>query len=541
MIPRLLLLGLLGVALVPAIGVEPAFWSLGRDEELGLSYHHVELVREDAGAPSLRWSHPDSRVDVATDSIRAIGEGDITLSVWVWLDSAEPAGGDLIHAADDRGNGLSLAIVTRGGATSSLAADRQLIASLHDDAREVFWTDRGRPGRSILVHSLAVHGGHLYAGVCQPGPSERGEVFEYHEPAGWKSIGSPDGSNDVTSLATFAGALYAGTGKYRLAGSSLAESANAERGGRVYRREADGRWQVMGELPEADAVGGMVVYRDRLLVSSLYQPARLYSLDRMGSWQPQPLPEAGRRLESMTVHAGHLYATSYDNAHVYRFDGTTWEDLGSVGDNTQTYGFASYRGRLHVSTWPSGRVFRWDNDHDWADTGRLGEELEVMGLAVHRGRLWGGTLPLADVYSFRENTPWLKSGNVDATPDVKYRRAWTMAVHAGELFVGTLPSGRVWSTSVGQSVSWDEPFPQKSWHCLVVRRQGSEWSLYVDGKRIGRAVTRPGRQVSLGQVTQFSLGQGDHYPFQGKMRDLRVIPQALDESAIAELSRPKAP
>ena len=41
-------------------------------------------------------------------------------------------------------------------------------------------------------------------------------------------------------------------------------------------------------------------------------------------------------------------------------------------------------------------------------------------------------------------TTWTLSACVDDTPDVIYRRAWSMAVHGGRLHVGTLPSGKVW-------------------------------------------------------------------------------------------------
>ncbi len=126
---------------------------------------------------------------------------------------------------------------------------------------------------------------------------------------------------------------------------------------------------------------------------------------------------------------GALYASSYDGGHVYRFDGSAWTDLGQLGtdENTQTYSFAVYRGQLHVGTWRSGRVFRWDEAGRWIDAGRLGQELEVMGMLVHNGRLIAGTLPLAEVYEYRQGTDWRLQTRLDHTADVTYRRAWTMA------------------------------------------------------------------------------------------------------------------
>ncbi len=56
---------------------------------------------------------------------------------------------------------------------------------------------------------------------------------------------------------------------------------------------------MVGEIPDADAVGGLAVFKNRLWASSLYKPASLYSLDEKGTWKQEPLPEADRRVESM--------------------------------------------------------------------------------------------------------------------------------------------------------------------------------------------------------------------------------------------------
>src|SRR5690606_1463795 len=108
----------------------------------------------------------------------------------------------------------------------------------------------------------------------------------------------------------------------------------------------------------------------------------------------------------------------------------------------------------YVATWRSGRVFRFDGVNQWEDVGRLGEELEVMGMVVHNGQLLAGTLPLAEVYIYEGDTTWRRMDQLDRTPDVTYRRAWTMAEHDGKVFCSTLPSGNIYSYEAGKSVTY---------------------------------------------------------------------------------------
>ncbi len=114
-----------------------------------------------------------------------------------------------------------------------------------------------------------------------------------------------------------------------------------------------------------------------------------------------------------------------------------------------------YDGAVHVGTWPTGSVYRLDGSQQWSFRGRLGEEKEVMGISVYNGQLFAGTLPYADVYRYQGGTNWTTTGRLDTTPDVKYRRAWSMAVFDGKLYCGVLPSGEVLSLEVGKGVSHD--------------------------------------------------------------------------------------
>jgi hypothetical protein len=386
--------------------------------------------RASGGQPGGLFNGQSSHLEVPASPSLNLGKNDFSVAAWIYTDSAQDdVPGDIISQYDPvRRRGFHLTLKSNAGVTFNHANDRHLQFSI-DDNRETPWIDCGRPGKAILAFALAVHDGSLYAGTCEPGKAESGRVYRYGGGQRWIDCGSPSTCNAVTAMAAYDGKLYVGTGKYRLGGSSLPESENPHLGGKVYRYEGGDRWIDCGQLPNVEAVGGMVVFRGQLYASSLYQPAGFFRYEGDAKWKDCGTPD-GKRVEALGVYNGFLYATSYDRGHVYRFDGKTWADCGQLGDakeNTQTYSIAVYHGRLYVGTWRSGRVYRFEDIDRWTDVGRLGEELEVMGMLVHNGRLLAGTLPLAEVYAYEGQSTWKRIAQLDRTPDVKYRRAWTMA------------------------------------------------------------------------------------------------------------------
>ena len=450
------------------------------------------------GAPrgAARFDGKSSYVEVPTNPSLELGKGDFTLAVWVHTEeSLDDVLGDLVSKYDPATRrGLNWCIKSGAGMTNSQANDRNVHFGI-DAGTEPVWSDRGRPGNAVYVMAMAVHDGKLFVGTCEAGPGEAGHVYRYDGGSRWVDCGSPDRCNAVTSLAAFGGKLYAGTGRYRLAGSALPESTNANLGGKIVRYDGDGRWADCGRLPDVEAVGGMVVFRGELYASSLYRPAGFFRYQGGDAWQRCPLPADGRRVVALGVFNGHLYAGSYDSCSVCRFDGKSWEAFPVLETSGQTYSFEVHAGELFVGTWPNGQVFRFDRGERWVSAGRLGEEKEVMGMAVHNGKLYAGTLPLAEVYRLDDGTRWTRTGRLDLTPDVRYRRAWSMAVFDGRLFCGTLPSGRVHALEVGQSVTFDRALAP-GWKHLAAVREGGRLSLYVDGTRVasshsGLERTRP--------------------------------------------------
>ena len=503
----------------------------------------ADRVQPSSGAAFLRGAP----LSIPAEQLKSLGTGDFTLSASLRF-AADGSGhtGDLLCQYDPaRRRGLHLTLKTATGVTSCQSNLRHLQFGIDDD-RGGRWEKCGRPGESILSFALAVHEDQLYAGTCEPAAGKSGRVYRYDGDSRWIDCGAPDQSNSVTCMAVWRDCLYVGTGKYRLGGSSLTESPNAEPGGRIFRYEGGSKWTLCGTLPGTEAVGGLVVFRDRLYASSLYKPAGFFRLEpESGTWTVLPIPQSpdatgqltDRRVESLHVTEDAIVAGSYDGGRVYRFAGDVWQDLGQLGENTQTYSFVSLNGRLHAGTWPSGRVYSYATDGTWQDAGRLGEELEVMGMQVHNGRLFAGSLPLGQVYTLNAPGEWELSAQLDQTPDVKYRRVWTMAEHQGALYCSTLPSGEVWRYRQGRQVQWGHSLPEGWQHVAAVRSAG-KLSLFLNGQQIATSPPAEAdeRPWDLTSEAPLQIGGGTNGVLGGLLRDLRIYSRALSSDQIRRLA-----
>ena len=489
-------------------------------------------------------------LEVPPDAKTALGQEDFSVAAWVWTDgSTDDVPGDILSQYDPATRrGFQITLKTNTGVTFNQANFRQLQFGIDNDLSSP-WRDCGKPGKqSLLAFGLIAHRGQLFAGTCEPGEGDSGRVSRYSHGTTWIDCGSPSPSNSITAMASFEGELYVGTGKYRVAGSALSESPNTNLGGHIYRYAGGTDWVDCGALTlpgqptRIEAVSGMVTFQGRQYAGSLYKPAGFFLRSENGGWNDIGVPD-GKRVEAMAVYNGHLYATSYDSSHVYRFDGKTWSDMGQLGEpsqNSQTYAFAVYEGRLYAGTWISGRVYRFEEPNKWTDVGRLGEELEVMGMMVHNGRMVAGTLPLAEVYQFNGGSEWQKITQLDTTPDVKYRRAWTMAEYQGQLFCSTLPNGRVHACEIGKLTTWDEEFPT-GWHHVTAVKSGGKLELFVDGLLKSSSSEFDPASYNLTNDRPLKIGMGQNDFFRGRLRDVRLYDRALSNSEAKALATADKP
>ncbi len=473
-------------------------------------------------------------IEVPDDPRFDVGASDFTIAVAIHTDAVlDDTLGDLLTKFDPASRkGLNLSIMNYHGVVDAQSNYRNLFVGLDDGAEPKPWVDCGRPGNAVYVMALCVFDGDLYAGTFEIGKDETGHVYRYAGNQSWEDCGAPYPSNAISALAVHNGELYAAASHYRSRGSAMGDSENELPGGRVYRYKGGADWEDCGRLGEIECVYGLATFKGHLYASSLYAPAGLFRYDGGTTWTD--LGNPGGRVEALGVYNGHLYGTGFDEffSGVSRFDDPGWTYCEAPPDTTQTYSFMQHGGELFVGSWPSGKVFVLKEPGVWEDRGRLGEEKESMGMAVYNGKLYAGTLPLAQVYRYDGGTTWTNTGQLDTTPDVTYRRAWSMAVFDGALFCGVLPSGHIYRYESGRCISHDRELPA-GWTHIAVTRAGGVMNLYIDGKSVG-AIDNATLNVDNEAPLRIGLGQHDY--FNGRMKDLRIYRVALDEGKIQQFA-----
>lgn len=521
-------------------------WPLERDlSEL------FEKIPSAGAAPGIKFAEKQGRPCLnlgglhhgikcaGSESLQKIGTGEFSGAAWIYSDAndANPVGDILTKYDAERRHGFQWSVVTNAGVTNGQSNLRQIQFGI-DAGTDPVVQDCGRPGHSMYAFSLISFRGNLYCATCESGEKESGHVYRYGGGQTWHDCGAPDRCNAVSAMAEFQGELYVGTARYNLKGSALEASANLNPGGKIFRYLGDSRWEDCGKIGESPAVYGLIVYEGKLYASSLYAPAGVFRYDGGQKWTFCGTAPEGKRIEALTVFQGGLYGTGFDKGEIYRYTGgTEWKTVGVIPETSQTYGFAVHGGELYVSTWPTAIVYRYVKDGDWAPCGRMGQELESMPLVHYNGKLYTGTLPSGEVYRFDGETKWAKVAQVDPTPDVKYRRAWSMAVHQGKLYCGTLPSGKVSSIEAGGCVTSDQPL-SAGWQHVAAVRDSKSLRLYLNGKRTAeQPLSEKIARADLSSSAPFIIGAGNHSPLRGGLRDVRLFSKALSDEEIAGLHR----
>lgn len=496
-----------------------------------------------------------SYIEIEPSKTLALGTGDFTISLWLFTtDTMDDNLGDLITKYDPvTRKGFNLSLVNHAGVTGSQANYRNVQFGIDDGKQSSEWRDEGRPGKSIFVHSMAVHDGDLYVGTVEGRTNtDQGHVYRYKKTGEWEDLGAPWKSNGVTSMASFNGKLYVGVSRVLLHYSGLEPTLSHHIGGKVFRLD-DGKWTDVGQLIGLDGVNGLVNFKGELYATGFYQPG-FFRYEGGKKWRSMGTPD-DLRTEALAVHNGSIYATSYDEGSVFRFDGKNWHRTGSLGTasrtqaywdgkkwvptglkgeetGTQVYSLGLHQGKLVAGTWPEGKVYRYDGGENWKSTGRLGEEQEIMGSNHYNGKLYAGSLPMAEIFRYDGDEKWNSVGRVDFTENVIFRRAFSMAVFKGRLFSGTFPSGYVRSFEAGKCVTYDSEL-ESGWRHITAVKTANRLKLYIDGREVAESDKFAAKDYDLSNDAPLLIGFGQYDYFNGKMREVRFYKRALTADEVA--------
>jgi hypothetical protein len=298
--------------------------------------HGAVFPAEENGAA--QFDGVKSYIEIPHSASLALGREDFSLSLWVFTaEKMDDNPGDLISKYDPKTRrGFNLSLFNHAGATGSQANYRNIQFGIDNGRQSAEWRDEGHPGKSVFIHSMAVHDGDLYVGTVEGRTNnDKGHVYRYKKTGEWEDLGAPWKSNGVTSMASFQGRLHVGVSRVLLHYSGLEPTLSHHIGGKVFRLEDDGQWTDLGQLLGLDGVNGLVNFKGDLYATGFYQPA-FFRYEGGTKWRSMGTP-GDLRTEAMAVHNGSIYATSYDEGSVFRFDGKGWHHTGLLG--TASHGF----------------------------------------------------------------------------------------------------------------------------------------------------------------------------------------------------------
>lgn len=438
---------------------------------------------------------------MGTTLYAGIGDGGNEAEVWSCSLASSCAawakvGGDSVNSSWSSGNiGATLALVNDG--TNVFASN-----GTGTNAGEVWrltsgtWTRiaggsvNGSWTGQIAAQSLVVSGSKLIASSYANSTAAASQVWEFSG-GNWTKIGGQFlngswggyASNRLSSTVSHNGKLYIGIG-YQ-AGSAVVYEYDGSTTRLIGGNGQDGSWS---NLNYQD-VNSMVSYKGSLYVGlgTVAGNADVYKWDgstwtKIGgdsansSWTGV----AETTVTSMTVWNGYLYAglgNTVATADVWRWDGTTWSQVGGDGINgtwssspRNTDSLVVFKDRLCAGLGGSGaysELWCWSGSGNWVKIGggngagvnsSWSVSADIYTMAVYKDKLYvsvNRSSHIAEIWVW-DDVSWTKiaGGGVNGTwADATYTFAESMAVYNGELYVGMFFTGS--SSPTGDVYRWD--------------------------------------------------------------------------------------
>jgi len=539
------------------------YWPLRGDARDHSGHGHHGVVHG-AGPAEGQFDGRGSHVEIPPGDSLNLGRGDFTLAAWVWTaPDTEDVLGDILTQFDPvRRRGLNFGLKASAGGYNSHGDDRHVFFGL-DDGRVGAWEDCGRPSltSNYISNSLTVFNGDLYAANTDAAREEDwSHVFRYRGGQTWEDCGRVGNlkARGAGPMIVHRGHLYAASWNYDWTRVGIARPRQPPYEAdfcRVYRHAGGTLWEDCGQPGQCRRLFGLASFRGKLYVTA--EDGRCYVHDGERTWtECGRFPNYGH---PMGVHNGRLYAGVLNPAGVWEYDGAAWTLLGNPQGREevcdQIHALQTYRGRLHVTTWPLGHVVRLDPGQRWTDCGRLGDALEINGLVVYNGKLYGGSIPRSEVFRYDDGTAWTSVGRFLEPAGYEFKnpnewaRVTSLTVFGGKLFasMGSCTSshldapadfrGRVYALQTGQCVTHDRDLGSGWKHLAAVRRDG-RLELFVDGLKTAESPAPSGSPLDVTNGVPLRIGAGETDSFCGRIQEVRLYRRALAGETIRRWAEP---
>ena len=539
------------------------YWPLAGDakDHSGRGNH---AVNHGVDLATAKFGGRGAYLEVASSHTIDPGPSDFSISAWIHTEGpVTDVIGDIVCKYDAaRRRGFTLSVQSSSGGYNGQGSDRHVAFGI-DDGRTGEWEDCGRPSptSNYVSNSLTVFDGNLYAATTDGmSESDWSHVYRYTGGSGWEDCGrvGPLRTRGVGPLIVHDSALFAANWSYdwtRVNKEPLDP-------GRVWRYRGGRSWDDCGQPGECRRLFGMASFRGRLYVVADDKQCHVWDGER--SWRP--CGSFYSLVHPMLVHDNRLYVgvfggrrgDSFRQAEVMAYDGESWTPLGcpiaQPERENQIHALQVYRGKLHATTWPTGKVGAFDGTR-WVDCGRLGESTESNALTVYNGKLYAGAIPGAEVFRFEGGETWTRLRRF-ASPEVpedaplrnvEWGRVTCLTAFGGRLFasIGSYTGGladapadtrgRVFAFEAGRVASHDRDLGT-GWRHVAALRRGGRIELYADGKLAATSRPFASRDYNLSNGEPLKIGFGERAYFSGRIREVRFHRRALGAAEVARLA-----
>jgi hypothetical protein len=343
----------------------------------------------------------------------------------------------------------------------------------------------------------------------------------------WEDCGKPwPGNALVTCMVVFEGNLYCG----------IADAEDPKSAAQVFRWAGGKEWiscDRLGHDPNHLSVQSMIVHQGKLYAgtgiydwdrargkvpgSSPAAPTRVFVYEGGTTWRDLGQVGDGSRVLCMASFNGHLYVgldAARSPGKCFRYDGSRWSDCGEP-DGVNVQSLMPLGGTLYAAT--HGRVHRYEGGQKWTCiSDRPFGVTQTHCLEVFRGQLLAGTWPQGYVLYHVGGTNWshsMRLGLAEGVPECN--EVNDLLVHNGSLYAGVLPKAEVyrreadgqWTllASLARRPDWARN-RLHSW-CRVTALASFQGKLFAcTGACAGRAVDVD-PEGTLGRVYSIQAGQ----------------------------------